>query len=193
MTSPHPSDRAALRAALRLARRAFVADGTASLHLVQPLRDVMASSLCIAGYAPMGGEPDPLPFLDWCHGQGLATALPYLAGRGAVMRLKRWSPGDPLDKAGFGFMQPREDADDVIPDCVLVPLVGFDAMGNRMGQGAGHYDRYFAAHPTPHRIGIAWECQRVAALPVEAWDVPMHAVLTETGWHDVSAVSGQGI
>ncbi|MGH8252578.1 MAG: 5-formyltetrahydrofolate cyclo-ligase [Steroidobacteraceae bacterium] len=70
---------------------------------------------------------------------------------------------------------------------ILMPLVGFDGAGNRLGNGAGFYDLWLAnrrgRHGRPLLVGIAFECQRVDALPVAAHDVPLDAVITERGLH----------
>lgn len=70
-------------------------------------------------------------------------------------------------------------------DILFMPLLGFDASGYRMGMGGGYYDTSLAflrqrrVWRRPYLIGVAFEAQRVAALPVEAWDVPLDAVVTE--------------
>lgn len=67
-------------------------------------------------------------------------------------------------------------------DLVLMPLVGFDQAGNRLGMGGGFYDRVFATQLRPKRprlVGVAHACQQVEQLTVAAWDVPLDAVLTE--------------
>jgi 5-formyltetrahydrofolate cyclo-ligase len=72
-------------------------------------------------------------------------------------------------------------------DVVLAPLVAFDRAGHRLGMGGGFYDRTFrfvvrrAEWRRPWIIGLAYDFQRVDALPVERWDVPLHAVVTESG------------
>jgi 5-formyltetrahydrofolate cyclo-ligase len=74
-------------------------------------------------------------------------------------------------------------------DIVLVPLVGFDDFGNRLGMGGGFYDRHFSylrsrSHfRRPRLIGVAYESQRVTRLPTDHWDVPMWAVVTDRGIH----------
>ena len=65
---------------------------------------------------------------------------------------------------------------------ILTPLLAFDAALNRLGQGAGHYDRAFAANAGAWRIGVAWSVQRVETLPADPWDVPLHNIITEQGW-----------
>lgn len=70
-------------------------------------------------------------------------------------------------------------------DWVLVPLVGFDQQGNRLGMGGGFYDRTFAfkrQQAKPRLIGWAHACQQVDALVTEEWDVPLDGVITEDGF-----------
>ncbi|HSP32348.1 MAG TPA: 5-formyltetrahydrofolate cyclo-ligase, partial [Halomonas sp.] len=70
-------------------------------------------------------------------------------------------------------------------DTLIVPLVGFDAKANRIGMGGGFYDRSLAfmrrPGPSPTLIGVAHACQQVALLPVESWDVPLQAVVSDQG------------
>jgi 5-formyltetrahydrofolate cyclo-ligase len=71
---------------------------------------------------------------------------------------------------------------------VLMPLVAFDSECNRLGMGKGYYDRTFAfarrsVRQTPVLLGLAHECQRVEALEVASWDVPLHGVVTDEAWY----------
>ena len=65
---------------------------------------------------------------------------------------------------------------------MLTPLVAFDRRGNRLGQGAGHYDRAFATLPSAWRVGVAWSVQECEELKADTWDIPLHAVVTEKEW-----------
>ena len=141
---------------------------------------LLAAARTVALYRPLWGEPDPLPLLEKFVG---ALALPSFTGKDAVMTFRRWSRGAPLLKSAWGGDQPPNSAACVIADLILLPMLGFDAAFNRIGQGGGHYDRYLAAHPSACRIGVAWEGQRLAHIDVRAWDVPMDAIITETNFH----------
>jgi 5-formyltetrahydrofolate cyclo-ligase len=68
------------------------------------------------------------------------------------------------------------------PRCHPDATSGFDRTGNRIGYGAGHYDRAFAAHPHARRVGIAWSFQQLPQIPVDTWDVPLHAIATDCEW-----------
>jgi 5-formyltetrahydrofolate cyclo-ligase len=61
-----------------------------------------------------------------------------------------------------------------------MPLVGFTAQGDRLGQGGGYYDRYLAAHPQTVAIGMAWDIQEVPELPIELHDMRLSAIVTPT-------------
>jgi 5-formyltetrahydrofolate cyclo-ligase len=137
---------------------------------------------CIAAYFPFGSELDVAAALSRAAASGRQTALPYVANRDAPMRFLEWRPGDRLEIGLFGLLQPPDDAPELRPDLILAPLLGFDRALRRIGQGAGFYDRAFAATPGARRIGVAWSVQEVEAIPTDAWDVPLHAVITEREW-----------
>src|SRR3546814_5391288 len=77
------------------------------------------------------------------------------------------------------MQRPADNVALAAPDSIFCPLVGFDRRGGRIGQGGGHYDRYFAAHPGALRIGIGWSVQEIDATPRESTDIALDAILTE--------------
>ncbi len=88
----------------------------------------------------------------------------------------------PLEISPLGFTQLPASLPRVSPDVIITPLLAFDAALGRLGQGAGHYDRAFAEFPNALRIGIAWSIQQVEALPLDPWDMPLDAVVTEKAY-----------
>lgn len=174
------TDKLALRARLRAVRDGFAP--MAPIRLAAAFADRLRPGLIVASYRPLGSEADPTPLADAARAAGCALALPHVTTRAAPLRFLSWDPSQPLERGAFGLLQPVADAPEVSPDIILTPLVGFDDAGNRLGQGAGHYDRAFAAHPNAWRVGIAWSVQRVAALPADPWDMPLHAIATESDW-----------
>jgi len=169
-----------LRERLRFRRKHFVAnlDGMARLAafhaLPQSLIDLLADRDPIAAYIAWGDEPDILPMLA-----NLPLALPHHAGRAPAMTFRRWAADGMLAKGPWGPQQPGGDAASVRPALIFCPFVGFDRRGGRLGQGGGHYDRYFVAHPDIPRIGVGWSVQEVDTIPTESTDAPLDAVLTE--------------
>ncbi len=85
----------------------------------------------------------------------------------------------------YGLKMPSPDSETLAAgesiDLVVVPGVAFDRTGNRLGMGAGYYDRFFSRTLHSVRLGLAWECQVVAAVPCEPHDIRMHNLLTEAG------------
>ncbi len=136
-----------------------------------------ARAAVVAGYWPMGDEIDIRPLLYALAEQGFVICLPETPPRGQVLVFRRWVPGARLIAGRFGTFHPEGEV--LTPDFVLVPLLAFDARGNRLGYGGGYYDRTLAALPGAFRLGCAFAAQQVAAVPVAAVDLPLHAVATE--------------
>ncbi|MCM8730199.1 5-formyltetrahydrofolate cyclo-ligase [Hephaestia sp. GCM10023244] len=176
------TDKRLLRAELRAARDAFVAEHSGAIAPPAPYLALLRPGLTIASYVPIGSEADPALLVAAAIDSGCALALPHVVSREQPLRFLEWHPTHPLDDGPFGLRQPQAMRRETVPDIILTPLVGFDAILNRLGQGAGHYDRAFAAHPEAQRIGVAWSVQHVAALTPDPWDVPLHAIITESGW-----------
>ena len=145
-----------------------------------PLLARLAPGATVASYVPIGNEIDPSPLLDAARAAGCRSALPFVVSRAEPIRFLLWDGA--LEPGPFGLSQPRADAPEVAPDVVIAPLVAFDRRGHRLGWGAGHYDRAFAALPDAFRLGVAWSVQEVEALEPDPWDVPLHAIVTETEW-----------
>ncbi|MEM7220779.1 MAG: 5-formyltetrahydrofolate cyclo-ligase [Pseudomonadota bacterium] len=181
-----PSDKSALRAALRSKRRsldpsslqthaASVADSLAAIA------DTLAGP--VAGYVAMDGELDPANALAALRARGVATLLPKLGEDGSKhMAFAVCDDVTQLVAGPHGTTQPDEDAPCLTPGLILLPCVGIDARGTRLGFGGGYYDRYCARQPSALRIALAHDCQRAAHIPDEDWDMPMDAALTESGW-----------
>jgi len=173
-----------LREKLRFRREHFAAnlDSMAQLAafraLPAPLSELIAGHAVVGVYVAWGDEPDILPMFAGL-GEAGALALPHHAARNETMDFRRWRPDEALTKGPWGTQQPADDAPPALPDLIFCPLVGFDRHGGRLGQGGGHYDRYFAARPAIRRIGVAWSVQEVDAVPRASTDIALDAVLTE--------------
>jgi len=164
--------------------RRIQADRSIGGHLLRLLDD--RDYLDIAAFLPFQGEPDLTPALKALSEAGRRIWLPVVDGK--AMDFRRWIPGRPLTPNRFGIPEPVSGAH-CSPhrlELVLTPLVAFSSTGNRLGMGAGFYDRTFSfAHGQPDAgpwmVGIAYALQQVDSLPVEPWDVPLGAVITERG------------
>lgn len=188
--------RKALRRELRLRRRALTpsARRRAAQALCRQLRGLpeVRRARRVALYLPNDGEIDVTPLLSWLRRRGVKAYLPVLR---PLCDNRLWfvhyHDATPMVANRFGIQEPQtrhaaHRARRLPPwalDLVLLPLVGFDEHGNRMGMGGGFYDRSFAfsrnGGPRPRLIGVAHDCQRVERLPVASWDVPLDAIVSD--------------
>ncbi|WP_461057963.1 5-formyltetrahydrofolate cyclo-ligase [Silanimonas algicola] len=186
-----------LRASMRERRRALPVrerlDAAAAVasHL---LPELAAFEGRIAGYWAVGGEL-PLHAVQANLPATLRWCLPVLHEDGRL-RFREWSAGQALAPNRHGIPEPAQGpllaADQLA--VVLVPLLAFDAKGDRLGQGGGWYDRSFAFRRTgdgalaaaprsPRLVGIAYDGQQVDVLEAADWDVPLDAVATPSAFH----------
>ena len=172
-----------LRAQMRAIRAAAARN---DLGAAQRAADNLPSALLgrfdtVAGYAPLNSEIDPLPLLTLLAQAGARVALPRtLAGQPLQFHL--WQPGQLLVKSAFGVAEPEPTAPVCEPDLIVVPLLAFDRLGARMGYGQGHYDRTLANLRRRQRVvalGLAYDAQEVANLPLEDHDETLDGILTE--------------
>lgn len=185
-----------LEAAKKAARaQAFAARKAA--HAVQApgaagkLSEVLAGyrGVALAGYMPIRSEIDPLPAMEEAAAHG-PVCIPVIIGAGQPLRFALWEPDMALVAGAFGAMIPADPVW-LEPEILIVPLVGFDRQGGRLGYGGGFYDRSLEALRAKRAtlaIGFAFAAQELEALPQEATDQPLDYVVTE---RDVIAM-GQG-
>ncbi len=140
--------------------------------------------MVVSGFFPIRSEADIRPLMAQLKSRGARLCLPIVLDRETII-FRELVTGAELIDTGFGTRGPGPEAEVLDPDLLLVPLSAFDAQGNRIGYGAGHYDRAIARlrekGRNPRLIGIAFDCQEVAEVPDEAHDVRLEAVLTESG------------
>lgn len=143
--------------------------------------------LVVAGYWPFRGEFDPRFLLRHLRCGGARTALPVVAGRGMPLQFRAWWPGAPMRRAALGLPEP-DNTDVLAPQALLMPPLGFDANGYRLGYGGGYFDRTLAAMPgQPLKIGVAFELSRMATIRPQWHDIAMDFIVTEAGLYQVVA------
>lgn len=138
----------------------------------------------IGAFMPIGEEINPLPLCAHLRAMGHAIALPRMIGKGKPVEFRLHNPGDPLETTIWGIREPTTSAALVIPDVFLIPLLAFDAKGFRLGYGGGFYDRTLAATRASKEIvtiGLAFDAQRVDAVPVADYDERLDWILTPSG------------
>lgn len=179
--------RAARRAELLAARQArSVAERDAwtdaithHLHAALPA----VRGMVIGCYVPFRAEPDLRPLFDAWRAAGADTALPVVKGRGVAMEYRSWWPGCPVVKGALSLPMP-DGTPLVTPQVVLMPPVGFDEQGYRLGYGGGYFDRTLARlEPSPMKIGVAFELSRMPSIAPQGYDIPMDFLVTESAFH----------
>lgn len=146
----------------------------------------LTPGMTVASYVPIGSEADPALLAAAAAALGCRIALPFVIDRATPIRFLVQQDGAPLVDGPYKLRQPDPASEEAAPDVILTPLLGYDARFNRLGQGAGHYDRAFARYEAAWRVGVAWSVQQLPAIPADIWDVPLHAIITEKGmsWHN---------
>lgn len=182
-----------LRRRLRRARAGLsgpaqrLAGRRAAQRLARTLRFKRARSVAV--YIAADGELDPAPLAQLARREAKTCYLPvlhpFLPGR---LLFGAWAEASALRPNRYGIPEPTSRCLVVWPrrlDLVVVPLLGFDARGNRLGMGGGYYDRSFAFRARcpgwrrPLLVGYAHACQQVERLPRAAWDIPLDWVVTD--------------
>ncbi|WP_339931451.1 5-formyltetrahydrofolate cyclo-ligase [uncultured Brevundimonas sp.] len=184
------TDKSELRAAMRATRKQLAALDPKAAHSVAGYADDIPGVVVHALYWPIGSELDPTPLAWRLAYEGYDLCLPVVIALDEPMIFRLWRPGDPLEPDAAGVPAPLPLAKVVEPELILTPLLAFDAVGGRLGQGGGHYDRTFAALPDALRIGLAYEGQRVDRVPMEAHDQVLQGVLTEVGYTRIRGPHG---
>ncbi len=139
-------------------------------------------TLSVGGYWAIQSEADPLPLVTALRARRQAVTLPVVTGRDEALQFRLWQSDAALLPAGFGTSAPGPDAPAIVPDLLIMPLLGFDEAGTRLGYGGGYYDRTLAGWPhRPVLLGFGFSGQRVSAIPREAHDIALDAVVTEAG------------
>ncbi|GLK70485.1 5-formyltetrahydrofolate cyclo-ligase [Ancylobacter dichloromethanicus] len=175
----------ARRAALDAPARAAAAE-RAAIHALQWLGAVRGEVVSV--FAPIGGEIATDPLVERLRAAGAGVALPIVLQAGKPLLFRLWEPGEELTASAgpgrFSIPAPPETAPAVSPDVLVVPLAAFDARGNRLGYGAGFYDRTLALLRRAKRIealGYAFAVQQLAAVPAEPHDERLDAIATDAG------------
>jgi 5-formyltetrahydrofolate cyclo-ligase len=151
------------------------------LHLVERLSRLTPRVLGV--YWPHRDEYDPMPLAAWHSGRNGEVALPAVVARGQPLEYRPWTPDTPVARGRFSFGIPEPvNGPAVVPDLLLVPLLGFDAAGYRLGYGGGYFDRTLPAYEKrPVTIGVGFEIGRMPTIQPQPHDIPLDVIVTEAG------------
>lgn len=133
-----------------------------------------------AVYAARGCEIDPSVLVGML-GPSVVVSYPRVEQKTPPRLSFRSVSAESLVKAGFNLLEPPADAPLAPPiDVFVVPGLGFDRCGRRLGQGGGYYDAALRAEPSALRVGIGYDFQLVSEIPVEECDEPLDYIVTPT-------------
>ncbi|NBT35004.1 MAG: 5-formyltetrahydrofolate cyclo-ligase [Betaproteobacteria bacterium] len=173
--------RGALSAENRSEAERLIADALTTRAVMQAWERVLV-------FLPWRGEPDLVTVWKAWHQRGIVLGLPMVSAHEAPLRLLEWAPGSPLVRDVMGLPAPNTSQEAEFDTWVL-PCVGVDQVGHRLGAGKGFYDRTLAARQKrglarPRVVGVCFEAARIPQDIGEPHDVALDAVLTERGWTD---------
>ena len=136
------------------------------------------------------GEFDPQPAMSALQKRGAVLALPEIESKERPLCFRRWWKEAPM-KIGAYNIPVTDNTERVTVNALIVPMLGFDIKGYRLGYGAGYYDRTISGmNPRPLLIGVAFEILRLEDIYPRPHDVAMDFIVTEAG---IFQVSKQGI
>ena len=136
---------------------------------------------------PIRNEYDARHLARTLREAGALTALPVVVAPKSPLVFREWHPGVKLAEGPLGIPYPV-DSREVAPGAVLLPMIGWDAQGHRLGYGGGYFDRTLASlKEKPLVIGVSYEMARMETIHPQPWDIPMHYVVTERAVYPFSA------
>jgi 5,10-methenyltetrahydrofolate synthetase len=135
----------------------------------------------VSAYWPFRGEPDLRNWFRELQDRGVCTALPVVTAKGEPLVFRLWKEGERLIRGVWNIPVPA-DGDEVRPDIVIAPVVGYDARRYRLGYGGGFFDRTLATLPSSTiAIGVGYAQAAIATIHPQPFDIPMHYIVTEKG------------
>jgi 5,10-methenyltetrahydrofolate synthetase len=136
---------------------------------------------------PHRGEYDSSELTDFIRERGATLALPEVVNKQEPLRFRKWWPGAPMKRGAYDIPVP-DNTCLVTVGALVIPMIGFDELGFRLGYGGGYFDRtLIAITPRPLAIGVAFEILRVNNAYPQPHDIPMDFIVTEAGIYRVAA------
>ena len=173
--------RKAERAKLTAQRQAMPIDAfrAASETVMRTVPKVLPAADIVAFYWPFRREPDCLGLMREILAAGGKVALPIVVGRGQPLVFRLWTEQTKMEAGVWDILHPAEGPL-VLPSALVVPLVGFDDAGYRLGNGAGYYDLTLASFsPRAFAVGVGFEFGRLGTIHPQPHDVPLDIIVTE--------------
>lgn len=149
------------------------------IHRIAPLLDEFTT---IMVYASKPNEVDTSGLIRRLIGEGKRVVVPIIVREDRTLRLSYLEDPSLLVTSTFSVPEPIGNeigAEPLDVEVAVVPMLAFDASGNRLGYGAGYYDRFLKRYPHIRKIGLCLSCQQVPLIPSSEDDVRMDYIVTE--------------
>ncbi len=149
----------------------------------------------VMAYTSKELEVNTTPLIDMLLERENPVIVPIIVKEDVSLRLSYLRDRSVLVPSTFGVPEPIGSeiparAEEITT--ILLPMLGFDRTGARIGYGAGYYDRFLEKHPGLRKIGIAFACQEMGQLPVDENDIRMNCIITEDGVVFSDGMCGDG-
>mgnify|MGYP001237893498 CR=1 FL=1 len=135
-------------------------------------------------YSAKEQEANTTPIIASLLDRNTPVVVPIIVTKDVSLRLSYIHNLSVLVPSTFGVPEPIGNeipADPADISTIILPMLGFDRAGGRLGYGAGYYDRFLAKNPRIRKIGIAFSCQEAERVPVDSNDIRMNCIITEEG------------
>lgn len=140
------------------------------------------SGRIVSGYWPFRGEPDLREWLEHLEVRGAQCALPVVVEARSPLVFRIWKRGEKLERGVWDIPVPAGSSEEVCPDVVIAPIVGYDRDAYRLGYGGGYFDRTLAAvGKRPLTIGVGYSQAAIPTIYPGVYDIPMDKIVTEQG------------
>jgi len=183
-------NKASMRQILLARRAAQIENRPLNQSIAKKILDLSAirQASVVFVYVSISGEVDTHPLIDQLEALAILVVVPQIINR-THMRAIRF-PGWPLMEPGpMGILAPPDKPAWTKPiDVAIIPGLGFSDAGHRLGFGAGYYDRWLAEHTQLVKIGVGFEFQILDEIPIDAHDVSMDMVVTESRLERIAAI-----
>jgi len=153
-----------------------------SEDITKRLEPLLVDAKTILFYATKVPEVDTFPAINHMLKAGKTIAVPIIEKETRTLRLSRICSTEELRTSTFSVPEPILSEKPISPkeiDTVILPLLGFDRAGRRLGFGVGYYDRFLASNPHMKKIGLAYSIQEEPIIPTDQYDIPLDIIVTE--------------
>jgi 5-formyltetrahydrofolate cyclo-ligase len=155
-----------------------------SINITRHLMKTIGPGETVMVFTSKEKEVNTKPLILALFEAGNPVVVPIIVKEDVSLRLSYLRDFSALVPSTFGVPEPigseiPADAKDV--DTIILPMLGFDRVGGRIGYGAGYYDRFLSKNPDLRKIGVAFACQEFDGLPVDENDIRMDVIITEDG------------